>query len=386
MSNTNKRLASLDILRGTDIFFLTVICVVVESINRAWPLPKALMAQFGHPSWVGFTVLDMVMPLFIFMCGAALPLALPKRLEADGSAGWRYWRHVFGRVALLWVLGMVSQGEIMSFDLHRISFFNNTLQTIACGYLISAAVMLLKSHVARVVIAFALAVGYTVFLHTCGDMTPAGNAAVVYEVKFLTLFYPDATWHPVSQIANWHYTWWTTIPIFGFMGLAGAFATELVKGGLTPYRKAGALAGVGAGLLALGGVFATFDPVIKHIFTASFTFLAMGVSFLLYALFYWIFDILGVRRGTGLLALFGRHSLLAYMCIETTCRGILWTATAVVLCGTDRKFGHGITRFFSGPVAGVVMDVTIVTLLCFVLFYWDKWQKQKRQIEQGGAK
>lgn len=374
-----KRLASLDILRGADIFFLTVVCVIVESVNRVWTLPEALMAQFGHPSWVGFTVLDMVMPLFIFMCGAALPLALPKRLEADGTAGWRYWRHVLGRVVLLWVLGMVAQGELLSFDIHRISFFNNTLQTIACGYLISAAVMRFKSHVLRVVIAFAFAVGYTVFLHTCGDMTPTGNAAVVYEVKFLTLFYPDATWHPVKQIADWHYTWWTTIPMFGFMGLAGAFATEIVKGGLAPYRKAGALAGAGAALLALGGIFATFDPVVKHIFTASFTFLATGVDFLLYALFYWVFDILGVRRGTGLVALFGRHSLLAYMCIETTCYGILWMVVVVVIGGTQRMLGHGLTRFFSESEAVLLLKVLSVTLLCFVLFYWERWQKLRKR-------
>ena len=76
--------------------------------------------------------------------------ALAKRLEADGSAGWRYWRHVLGRVALLWVLGMVAQGELLSFDLHRISFFNNTLQTIACGYLIAAAVALIESLMAKI--------------------------------------------------------------------------------------------------------------------------------------------------------------------------------------------------------------------------------------------
>ena len=378
MNNNTKRLASLDILRGADIFFLTVICVIVESFHHVWPLPKWVMTQLGHPAWVGFTVLDMVMPLFIFMCGAALPLALPKRLEADGSAGWRYWRHVLGRVGLLWILGMVAQGEILSFDLHRISFFNNTLQTIACGYLVTAAVMRLRSYAVRVAIGFALAVVYTVFLHACGDMTPTGNAAVVYEVKFLTLFYPDATWHPVSQIADWHYTWWPTIPMFGFMALGGALATEIVKGGLQPNRKVLALAGAGVGLLALGGLFATFDPIVKHIFTASFTFLATGVAFLLYALFYWTFDVVGVRRGTGLISLFGRHSLLAYMCIETTCRGILWTAAAVLLGGPDRKIGHGLTRFFSEPAAGLLMTVAIAALLCLVLFYWERWQKQSK--------
>ena len=383
MRKNAKRLASLDLLRGADIFFLTVVCILVDSFHRVWPLPDALMRQLGHPSWVGFTVLDMVMPLFIFMCGAALPLALPRRLEPDGTARWRYWRHVLGRVALLWILGMVAQGELMSFDLGRISFFNNTLQTIACGYLISAAVMRLKSHVARVAFAFALAIGYSVFLHACGDMSPAGNAAVVYEVKFLTLFYPDASWHPVSQISSWHYTWWTTVPMFGFMALAGAQATEIVKGALVPYRKVLALGGVGIALLALGGIFSTFEPVIKHIFTASFTFLAMGVSYLLYALFYWVFDILGVRRGTGLIALFGRHSLLAYMCIETTCRSVLWVAAAVVLGGTDRRIGHGLTRFFEGPAAGLCMNIAIVTILCIVLACWERWQNLNAERRRG---
>ena len=41
------------------------------------------------------------MPLFIFICGAAVPLALPRRLDAGGRPGLAYWRHVLGRVALL---------------------------------------------------------------------------------------------------------------------------------------------------------------------------------------------------------------------------------------------------------------------------------------------
>ena len=136
-----NRLYSLDILRGADIFFLTVLSEVFCAINKVWPLPKGFMAQLAHPSWAGFSVLDMVMPLFIFMCGAALPLALPKRLDADGHAGWPYWRHVLARVAMLWIFGMIAQGELLSFDLRRISFFNNTLQTIACGYVAVAFVI-----------------------------------------------------------------------------------------------------------------------------------------------------------------------------------------------------------------------------------------------------
>lgn len=102
------RLQSLDLLRGADIFFLSIVCALVKAAHRLWTLPDGLMAQFRHPDWVGLSAYDMIMPLFIFMSGAALPLALPKRLEVDGRARGRYWRHVLARVARLWTLGMVA--------------------------------------------------------------------------------------------------------------------------------------------------------------------------------------------------------------------------------------------------------------------------------------
>ena len=373
-----NRLYSLDILRGIDIFFLTVLSSLVYAVNRVWPLPDGLMDQLGHPEWVGFSVLDIVMPLFIFMCGAALPLALPKRLEADGRAGWPYWRHVLARVAMLWVFGMIAQGELTSFDLHRISFFNNTLQTIACGYVAVALVILIRRKWVQILIPVLLAALYTVFLHTCGDLTPGGNAAVVYEVKFLSLFYPDATWHPVKQIADWHYTWWTTVPMFAVMGLAGYHATTILRTAWLPWRRVGIMAGVGCALLIVGwALIACGDPCVKHIFTASFTSLAMGVCYLLYALSYAVFDILGWRRGTGLVNLFGRHSLWAYMFRDTCLGSVFWTAGTVILGGTQKKFGFGLSRFFPSEAAyGLCHLLVVVTLVILSMKAWDAWKRR----------
>ena len=373
MQNNNTltgRLRSLDLLRGLDIFLLTVICPIVGVINRGWKLPKGFMDQFHHPAWVGFSTHDMIMPLFIFMCGAALPLALPKRLEADGTAGWTCWGHVLRRVGMLWLLGLVAQGEILSFDLRQISFFNNTLQTIACGYLIAAAVALIRARWIRIAIPFALAALYTVFLHTCGDMTPEGNAAVVYEMKFLLLFYPDATWHPVAQIGNWHYTWWPTIPMFGAMALAGWHATGILRSALSARGKFLALVGVGAGLLALGGILSTFDPVVKHIFTASFTALAMGVSYLLYAAFYAVADLAGWRRGSFILDLFGRHSLLAYM-YSSFFYASTKAFVAVFLCNRGREWTTGVCRALPKSVFDLIFQLAISAVFCWVLWQWD---------------
>ena len=121
-----NRLASLDLLRGADIFYLTVVGTFVVALGRILPLPGWLMSEFRHPEWVGFNSRDLIMPLFIFMCGAALPLAMGRRLGADGRAGWGYWGHVLSRMGLLWLLGMLVDGNLLSFDLRRISFFSTS--------------------------------------------------------------------------------------------------------------------------------------------------------------------------------------------------------------------------------------------------------------------
>ena len=120
-----ERLYALDLLRGLDMFLLTVVGPFFAALNAVAPLPAGVMGQFRH-NWGGFTLWDLIMPLFIFMCGAAVPFALPKRMEG-GRAGWRYWRHVIARVALLWVFGMVAQGRLLSCDILLVNPFNNTL-------------------------------------------------------------------------------------------------------------------------------------------------------------------------------------------------------------------------------------------------------------------
>ena len=127
----SERLFSLDLLRGLDMILLVVIGPMFAAINTAWPLPDCVMGQFHH-NWGGFTLWDLIMPLFIFMCGSAVPFALEKR-KTDGRAGLPYWRHVLARVAVLWILGMIAQGRLLSMDILLINPFNNTLQAIASG-------------------------------------------------------------------------------------------------------------------------------------------------------------------------------------------------------------------------------------------------------------
>ena len=307
----SERLYSLDLLRGLDMILLVVIGPLFTAINASWPLPECIMGQFHH-NWGGFTLWDVIMPLFIFMCGSAVPFALEKR-KTDGRAGLLYWRHVFTRVAVLWLLGMVAQGRLLSMDILLVNPFNNTLQAIASGYFVAAAVLAIPSKRARIAAPFILAAAYTAFLHFCGDYTIDGNAATRFERWLLPVITPEGS--KALSMADPGYSWWATIPMFGAMTLCGMAATDiLMDESASQTKRLLRLSVAGAALLASGWAASPMIPAIKHIYTVTFTAQAMGWCMLLLAALYFTADVLRMRRGTWLVLLFGQTSLMAYMC------------------------------------------------------------------------
>ncbi len=70
-----------------------------------------------------------------------MPYSFAKRIE-QGDGKLKLYRHVIIRVLILWVLGMIKQGNLLQFDLSTLRFYNNTLQAIAAGYLIAAILLI----------------------------------------------------------------------------------------------------------------------------------------------------------------------------------------------------------------------------------------------------
>ena len=356
--NKSERLYALDLLRGLDMFLLTVVGPFFAALNAVAPLPAGVMGQFRH-NWGGFTLWDLIMPLFIFMCGAAVPFALPKRMDG-GRAGWRYWRHVIARVALLWVFGMVAQGRLLSCDILLVNPFNNTLQAIASGYLVAAVVVAVPSVAFRRAAPFVLAAAYAALLHFGGDYTMDGNAATRIERWMIAALTPAGS--RALELADPGYSWWATIPMFGAMTLCGMSATEILLSAAAPARRAGRLAALGAALLAGGLALAPWIPPVKHIFTVTFTAQAMGVSCLLLALLYAVADVLRLRRGWGLFILFGQTSLAAYMCHEF--KPVLRAFGKFFEPGAEHLFGSG-----TGPLA---VWLGASALLVLALHLWRR--------------
>ena len=355
------RLFSLDMLRGLDMLLLTVVGPLVHGLDKSWKLPPAVMGQFRH-GWECFTFWDIIMPLFIFMCGAAIPLALPKRL-VDGKAGWAYWRHVLGRVALLWFCGMLVQGNFCSLDPLKINIFSNTLQSIAVGYLATAAVMLVPCRWTRISITASLAVVYGLLIHFCGDYTPQGNFTVGFDRVLFSWFLPannQVFAYLSDPNATTIYTWVLPSMMFAFMTLCGFHATEILKSGLGEWQKAGALAVYGGAMEAAGWILSIWVPVIKPIYTVSFTLQAMGWCVLALAFLYVVTDIWRIRRGTWLVILFGQFALTAYLVTHQPFAPALQALAKTLAQGMPRLFGETAQPFVVQVVSSICLVVALM--------------------------
>lgn len=122
-SSQPQRLASLDILRGFDLFCLVVLESLLHplanAINSDWF--HQLMWAFTHKEWEGFSSWDLVMPLFLFMSGVSIPFAFSKYKTDTNKLP--IYRRIGKRVLLLWIFGMMCQGNLLALDPQNIAFF-----------------------------------------------------------------------------------------------------------------------------------------------------------------------------------------------------------------------------------------------------------------------
>ena len=324
MNNTPKRLESLDALRGFDLFLLVGLEAVMHALDGAIDAPwfDRLMWCFTHVDWEGFSSWDLVMPLFMFMSGITIPFALA-RYKREGSKGVAY-RRIIRRVVLLWLFGMICQGNLLGLDPDRIYLYSNTLQAIAVGYLVSSILYLNTSVRTQIIVAITLLLAFwgcmewiQVGSYGGGCYTPEGNLAEWIDCTVLGRFRDGASMSETGEVvfASWYsYTWVLSSMTFGVTTLTGMFAGHILKNNSTdPLHKFYYLLAIGIFLIAIGWFWSLQMPVIKKLWTSSMVLVSSGYCFLLMALFYWIIDCKGWRKHTGWLKVYGTNSIAAYM-------------------------------------------------------------------------
>ena len=229
-----QRLESLDALRGLDLFFLVGLEGVLHPLSRAVEAPwfKSFMWNFTHVEWEGFSPWDLVMPLFLFMAGVSIPFALGRSKGAADNTP--VYRRISRRFVLLWLFGMMCQGNLLGLDPSHLYLYSNTLQTIAVGYVIAALLFLHTSWKTQTGIALALLLAYWAALEGIsvdgfggGDYTPDGNLAEWVDRTVLGRFRDGATVDASGAVvfAPWYrYTWLLSSGNFGVTVLSGCQA------------------------------------------------------------------------------------------------------------------------------------------------------------------
>jgi predicted acyltransferase len=304
----SERILSVDALRGFDMFWITGGSLIFTTLNDAVKSPATgfLATQMEHVEWTGFRFYDIIMPLFMFLVGVSLPISLKRRLEKSSRAD--VWKHVLKRVLILWILGMVVQGNLLSYQFSNFRFYSNTLQAIAAGYLIATAFVMYLNFRQQLIAGFALLLVFFVLLYIPLDGAvvnppePHHNLAL-YIDKLLLGSHQDGT----------TYTWILSSINFGATVMSGVFASYILQSPMKEIRKFRALLFTGIGLIIAGMLVDLIQPVIKHIWTSAFVLFSSGICFMMLALFYLVVDYWKLRKWTFFFIVIGSNSILAYM-------------------------------------------------------------------------
>lgn len=368
-----QRLESLDVLRGFDLFMLVGLETAIHQLASAVDTPSfhSFMWCFTHVDWEGFSPWDLVMPLFMFMSGITIPFALSRYKHTNNQTS--VYRRILKRVILLWIFGMMCQGNLLGLDPNRIYFYSNTLQAIAMGYLIASLLYLHTRIRTQIIVAAGLLLGFwgamewiTVQGYGGGNYTPDGNLAEWIDREVLGRFRDGASMMNGEVIfADWYrYTWILSSLNFGVTVLTGTFAGYILKDKeWMPKRKLTYLLAIGAAMVAIGWIWGIWHPVIKKLWTSSMVLVSSGYCFLLMALFYYIIDYKGWKKYTEWLKVYGMNSIVAYMlamCVNFSCIG--------------HSLFHGLEQYM-----GTYYQVWI-TLSNAVIVYLILWWMYKKNI------
>ena len=94
-------------------WILGLSAVFTKVLQRAFPEHKMaadIAEQFEHVTWDGFRFYDLIFPLFLFLSGVSLAIAVPRRVGRDGRGAAA--RHLLARALIIFVLGVIFSGGL----------------------------------------------------------------------------------------------------------------------------------------------------------------------------------------------------------------------------------------------------------------------------------
>jgi len=387
VETAGTRNVSIDAYRGLVMLLMMAEVLRLSRVAAAYPTSlfwKILAFNQTHTEWFGCSLHDTIQPGFSFLVGVALPYSIANRMAKGARFAELFW-HAVWRSFVLVALGVF----LRSMD-HSMTYFTfeDTLSQIGFGYpflfllgfysskgkSLKWVWMALAVILAGYWLAWALypaapanfdwqSVGvspawnaqhnYTGFAAHWNKNYNFGNA---FDQWFLNLFPRE---HPFVYNEGGYLTL-SFIPTLGTMILgfiAGRWLRESRPD--TPMKKL-LIAGVSGIALGLALHYSHICPVVKRIWTPSWTIFSGGICFLFLAAFSWVIEVKGFKKWAFPLVVIGMNSITAY-CIAHFLEGFLVSTFRIHLGTNFFQFaGAGLYPFFEG--AAILLCYWLVLL------------------------
>jgi heparan-alpha-glucosaminide N-acetyltransferase len=327
-----SRLLSLDAYRGFAMLLMASDGLEIPRVAQAFPnsrLWQFLAYQTEHVDWVGCSVWDLIQPSFTFMVGVAMPFSLASR-AARGQSFGRMLYHAIVRSLLLTFLGVFlrSVGRSQTYFT-----FEDVLSQIGLGYTFLFLLAWTRPRTQALA-----AIGILVAYWAAFALTPLpdsgfdyANVGVPPDWQHLGGF--AAHWDKNTNLAHYFDTWFLNLfpreKPFAYNG--GGYVTlsfipslvtmifGLLAGGWLRQEhsgdaKTGRLALIGVAALGIGWGLGSIGlcPVVKRIWTPSWTIFSAGWTCLFLAFFYTVIDVRGWKRWAFPLIVVGMNSITMY--------------------------------------------------------------------------
>lgn len=356
-----NRLLSLDALRGFDMFWIIGGEEIIHAFSKMYPNSfwKNFSMQLEHPLWHGFTFYDLIFPLFIFLAGVSTPISINKALSSGKSKKEVLFK-VIKRGLILFLLGMVYNNGLELKPIADIRFMS-VLGRIGIAYTFATIIFLYFNEkyliywfsgliiIYWLILKFSSAPGFPL-----GDLSMEGNFASYFDRVVLPGKLSRGIHDTVGLFNN--------IPAIS-NALAGIITgIFLQKIEISPQKKATYMALAGFLALLIAQIWNLDFPINKNLWSSSFVMQTVGLSLILFALFYYVIDVLKYTRWTFFFQVIGVNSILIYI----SGKFIDWEFTANALF-------KWLCQMFDEPFALVIMALSILFIKwLFLKFLYDK--------------
>lgn len=377
----SKRLVSLDAYRGAIMLMMASSGLGLAQVAQLHPdsgLWRFIAHQTEHSLWAGFTLWDIIQPAFMFMVGVALPWSVANR-RARSQSFRSMLAHALWRALALVLLAVFLTS---AWSRQTVWSFNNVLAQIGLGYPIVFLLAFTRPRT-QWLTAFGILLAYwlafVVYPLPSADFDWA-SVGVPADWSFLNGF--AAHWEKNANFAAAFDRWFLNlfprekpfvfntggyqtlnfIPSISTM-IFGLLAGQLLRGNRRITEKIKYLTLFGIGGIIAGGVIALTGlcPIVKRIWTPSWTIYSTGWVTLVLVVFVAIVEWRGWKRWTFPFVIVGLNPITLY-CMWQLMGGFIRE-------NIQRHISRNIFEVYGEPYSPVLQRALVLLVLWLIILW-----------------